>query len=67
VSQNYGKVKGDKLCTGHDIRAVHFFLPYPILFSIYLNLSLEQEEARLSETSEQPYHPTCCNNLDKYI
>jgi hypothetical protein len=64
VNQNYGKVRGDRFCTGQDIRAVHFLLPYRSLFSIYLNLSLEKEEKRLSETSEQPYHPTRCNNPD---
>ena len=64
MNRNYGKVRGDRFCTGHDIRAVHFLPSYPSLFSIYLNLSLEKEEARLSETTEQPYHPTRCNNPD---
>jgi hypothetical protein len=66
VNHNYGKVRGHRFCTGHDVRAIHFLIPYPSLFTIYLNLSLEKEEAYLSETSEQPYHTTRCNNPDNY-
>lgn len=43
------KGKEERFCSEQDIRAVHFLVPYSSLFSIYLNLSLE-EEAPLSET-----------------